>query len=178
MLRGPLGPSTPQYVRKPPPKCPRPPKAPQFVHLGRREPQTKTDHILGYVAQNAISRAPNPPATTHFWWFPALKIALTDAYTPALRPSGLRQAARGSPKTWVAKWVNKVHRLQKKKRLTLGPASVGFFDNFKCQYVACSRGRSALVINGNMKPYLENPHVQYIMRAPLASELFLPPSQS
>ena len=38
----------------------------------------KTDHILGYVAQNAISSAPNPPATTHFWWFPPLKIALTN----------------------------------------------------------------------------------------------------
>ena len=42
-------------------------------------PKPKTDHILGYVAQNVISSTPNPPATTHFWWFPPLKIALTDA---------------------------------------------------------------------------------------------------
>ena len=30
-------------------------------------PKPKTDHILGDVAQNVISSAPNPPATTHFW---------------------------------------------------------------------------------------------------------------
>ena len=30
---------------------------------------------LGYVAQNTISSAPNPPAATHFWWFAPLKIA-------------------------------------------------------------------------------------------------------
>ena len=42
-------------------------------------PKPKTDHILGYVAQNAVPSAPNPPATTHFWWFPPLKIVLTDA---------------------------------------------------------------------------------------------------
>ena len=36
-------------------------------------------HIFGYMALNAIPRAPTPPATPHFWWFPALKIAQTDA---------------------------------------------------------------------------------------------------
>ena len=61
--KGPLGPSNSTI-------CPRialkmPPKAPKFVHIGRR--------------QNAISSAPNPPTTTHFWWFPPLKIALTNA---------------------------------------------------------------------------------------------------
>ena len=53
----------------------------------------------------------NPPATTHFWWFPSLKIAPTPA---APRPNGLRRAARGSPKRWVSKWVNKVHLVQKR----------------------------------------------------------------
>ena len=49
---------------------------------------TIADHILGYLAQNAISSAPNPPAPTHFWWFPPLKIALTDAWTSVPRPVG------------------------------------------------------------------------------------------
>ena len=39
----------------------------------------KTDHILGYVAQDVISSASNAPATIDFWRFPPLKIALSDA---------------------------------------------------------------------------------------------------
>ena len=75
MLKGPL---TPQYVRKPPPEGP--PKAQNLCTLAANSPKPKTDHILGYVPQNAISSAPNPPTTTHFWWTPPpLKIALTDA---------------------------------------------------------------------------------------------------
>ena len=52
--------------------------------------------------------------------------------------------------------------------LTLASSSVGFFDNFKRQYVALSRSRNALVVVGNIKPYLENPRVRYIMKALLA----------
>ena len=36
-------------------------------------------HIFGYMSQNAIPRAPTPPATAHFLWFPPLRIAQTDA---------------------------------------------------------------------------------------------------
>ena len=81
--------------------------------LAADTPKPKTDHISGYMAQNAMSSAPNPPATTHFWWFPPLKIALSNTWTPVPRPSGLRQAARGGPQRWVQKWVNKVHRVRK-----------------------------------------------------------------
>ena len=35
-------------------------------------------HIFGYMAQNAIPRAPTPRATPHVLWFPPLKIAQTD----------------------------------------------------------------------------------------------------
>ena len=61
--------------------CPRTaPKRPQnLCTLAADSPKPKADHISGYVAQNVIPRAPNPPATTHFRWFPPLKIALTDA---------------------------------------------------------------------------------------------------
>ena len=59
--KGPLGPSNSTICPRTAPK--RPPKAPEFVHIGRRQPKPKIDHILGYVAQNLISSAPNPPAT-------------------------------------------------------------------------------------------------------------------
>ena len=36
-------------------------------------------HIFGYMAQNAIPRAPTPPATLQFLWFPPLRFAQTDA---------------------------------------------------------------------------------------------------
>ena len=45
--------------------------------------------------------------------------------------------------------------------LTLVSFSVGFFENFKCQYVAMSRSHNALIVIGNNQPYLENPRVQY-----------------
>ena len=69
-------PLTPQYVRDRPSKGPQ--KLQNLCKLAANSPKPKKDHISGYVAQNAISSAPNPPATTHFWWFPRLKIALTD----------------------------------------------------------------------------------------------------
>ena len=81
----------------------RPPEAP---NVNSRKP--KIGHIFGYMAQNAIPRAPTPPATPHFLWFPPLKIAQTDAYTPIPRPTRLRQAASSSPNRWVPKWVNRV----------------------------------------------------------------------
>ena len=66
-------PLTTQYVRE------RAHKAQNLCTLAADSHKPKTDHILGCVAHNAIPSAPNPPATTHFWWFPPLKIALTDA---------------------------------------------------------------------------------------------------
>ena len=67
---GPLRPSNSTICRQTAPK--RLPK-PQNLHtLAADGPKPKKDHILGYVAQNAISSAPDPPTTTHFWWFPPL----------------------------------------------------------------------------------------------------------
>jgi hypothetical protein len=73
----PKGPLNPQFAREPPPKGTQ--KSRILCTLAADSPKPKTDHILGDVAQNAVSSAPNPPATTHFWWFPPLKIAQTDA---------------------------------------------------------------------------------------------------
>ena len=52
----------------------RPPEAPN-AHSHK----PRIGHIFGYMAQNAIPRAPTPPATPHFLWFPPLRIAQTDA---------------------------------------------------------------------------------------------------
>ena len=52
----------------------RPPKAP---NADSHKP--RIGHIFGYMAQNAIPRAPTPPATPHVLWFPPLRIAQTDA---------------------------------------------------------------------------------------------------
>ena len=76
VLKGSLGPSNSTYAHEQPPKGPRKPQ--NLFTLAANSPKPKTDHILGYPAQNVISSAPNPPATTHFWWLSPLKIALTD----------------------------------------------------------------------------------------------------
>ena len=78
--KGPLRPSNSKICPRTAPEIP--PKAPQIVHIGRRSPKPKTDGTLGYVAQKAISRTPNAPATTHFGWFPPLKVALNDTENP------------------------------------------------------------------------------------------------
>ena len=77
VLKGPLGPSNSTICPRNAPK--RPLKAQNLCTLAADSPKPKTDHILGHVAQKATLSAPNPPVTTHFWWFPPLKIALTDA---------------------------------------------------------------------------------------------------
>ena len=43
--------------------------------LRQTAPKPRTGRILGYVAQNQIPRAPSPPATPHFLWFPSLRFA-------------------------------------------------------------------------------------------------------
>ena len=51
----------------------RPPKAP---NADSHKP--RIGHIFGYIAQKAVPRAPTPPATPPFLWFPPLRIAQTD----------------------------------------------------------------------------------------------------
>ena len=59
--------------------CPRngPKRPPEGPNAHRHKP--RIGHIFGYMAQNAIPRAPTPPATPHVLWFPPLRIAQTDA---------------------------------------------------------------------------------------------------
>ena len=49
-------------------------------YLCPTQPKPRTGRILGYVAQNQVPRAPIPPATPHFLWFPSLIIAQRDPY--------------------------------------------------------------------------------------------------
>ena len=57
--KGPLGPSNSTLRPRTAPKRPRKPQ--NLCTLAPDSPKPKTDHILGCVAQNAISSAPNPP---------------------------------------------------------------------------------------------------------------------
>ena len=59
--------------------CPRkgPKRPPEAPKADSHKP--RTGHIFGYMAQNAILRAPAIPATPHFLWFPPLRIAQMDA---------------------------------------------------------------------------------------------------
>ena len=59
--------------------CPRngPQRPPEAPNADSHKP--RIGHIFGYMAQNAIPRAPTPPATPHFLWFPPLRIAQTHA---------------------------------------------------------------------------------------------------
>ena len=81
----------------------RPPEAP---NADNHKPTI--GHIFGYMAQIAIPRAPTPSAIPQFLWFPPLRIAQMDTYTPVPRPTRLRQAASSNPTRWVPKWVNRV----------------------------------------------------------------------
>ena len=69
--KGPLGPSISTICLRTAPK--RPPKKAQILcTLATDMLKPNRDHIFGYVAQNPISSPADPPATTHFWWFPTL----------------------------------------------------------------------------------------------------------
>ena len=60
-----------------PTNSPKRPQKPQILcRLAGNSHKPRTGHIFGYTAQNAIPRAPNPPAIhPHFLWFPPLRIA-------------------------------------------------------------------------------------------------------
>ena len=58
------------------------PKSPKICAMCTDTPKPSMGRILGYVAQNPISRAPSPPATPRFLWFPSLKVAQREAQTP------------------------------------------------------------------------------------------------
>ena len=80
MTKGPLVPSNSTICPRNGPK--RRQKAPKICAMCTNTPKPRTGRIFGYVAQKRISRAPSPPATLHFLWFPSLRIAQRDTQTP------------------------------------------------------------------------------------------------
>ena len=82
----PRGPANSTTCPQPPPKSPQ--RAKTACTWAAESPTPKTKHILCSLAPNAICNAPNPPSTTHLWWFQPLKISLTDVSTPYLGPVG------------------------------------------------------------------------------------------
>ena len=57
-------------------------KAPKTCAMRTNTPKPSTGRILGYVAQIRIPKAPSPPASPHFLWFPSLRIAQRATHTP------------------------------------------------------------------------------------------------
>ena len=63
-----------------------PTRPPQALNADSHKP--RKNHIFGYMAQNAIPRAPAPPATPHFLWSPPLRIAQRTPRPQYLGPLG------------------------------------------------------------------------------------------
>ena len=76
MLESPLLPFTCKICPKDGPE--RSQKAPNLRNV-HKHPKTKHRPYLGLCGSKRIPRAPSPPATPHFLWFPPLGIAQTDA---------------------------------------------------------------------------------------------------
>ena len=79
--------------------------------LGTREdlaegytPKARTGRILGYVVQNQIPKAPSPPATRPFLWFPSLESAQRDTSTPIPRVTWWSQRATRAAHRWGQRW--------------------------------------------------------------------------
>ena len=71
------------------------PKSPKNCAMCTNPPKPSMDRILGYVAQNPIPRAPSPPATPHFLWFPSLENRPTRHVDPCT--SGHLVQSEGGP---------------------------------------------------------------------------------
>ena len=103
-------PSTPRYVRETAQKGA---KKPQICAMCTNTPKPSTGRILGYVAQNLIPRAPSPPATPHFLWFPSLRIAQRATQTPVPVVTWLSQRASQPAHGGGQRWVHQCPRGEK-----------------------------------------------------------------
>ena len=70
--------------------------------LRQTDPKPRTGRILGYVVPNRIPRAPSPPASPHFLWFPSFKNFSTRRLDPRssghlLEPEGSAARAQLGP---------------------------------------------------------------------------------
>ena len=74
------------------------PTRPIFCQFATHNPKPTIGCILGFMAQKVIPLAPKPPTTLHLLWFPPLRMAQTDAHTPAPLPTRPQYAASWSRK--------------------------------------------------------------------------------
>ena len=109
----------------------RPPEAPNAdIHKPR------IGHIFGYTAQNAIPRAPTPPATPHFLWFPPSELPKRTPRPQYLGPLGcgkLQAQAQtgGCPNgSMGSSWGKKMTFLKNDPR-TCTPLKQVFLDRFE-----------------------------------------------
>ena len=82
-------------------------------YLCPTHPKPRRRRILGYVAQNQVPRAPIPPATPHFLWFPSLTIAQQDPYTLVPVVTSFSRRAAQPAHSGGQRWVNQGARGEK-----------------------------------------------------------------
>ena len=82
-------------------------------YLCTKHPKPRRRRILGYVAQNQVPRARIPPATPHFLWFPSLRIAQRDPYTPVPVVTSFSWRAAQPAHSGGQRWVNQGARGEK-----------------------------------------------------------------
>ena len=83
-------------------------------YLCPTQPKPRTGRILGKVAQNQLPRAPIPPATPQFLWFPSLKIAQRDPYTLVRVVTSCSRRAAQHAHSGGQRWVHRGPRGEKK----------------------------------------------------------------
>ena len=93
--------------------------------LCQTRPKPKTGRILGYVAPNRIPRAPIPPASPHFLWFPPLRIAQRDPHTPVPMVTSCSRRAAQPAHSWGQRWVHRGPRGEKKIVFEVVPRALG-----------------------------------------------------
>ena len=84
--------------------------------------------ILGYVAQNRILRAPSPPATPDFLWFPTLRIAQRDTQTPILVVTWWSRRVAWAAHGGGQRWVHHGPRGEKKIYSKVVPSPLGMLQ--------------------------------------------------
>ena len=101
------------------------PKSPKNCAMCTSTPKPRTGRILGYVAQKRIPRAPSPPATPHFLWFPSLRLAQRDTSTPIPVVTWCSRRAGQPTHSGGQRWVHQGPQGEKKIFSKVVPRPLG-----------------------------------------------------
>ena len=102
-------------------------KAPKTCAMRTNTPKPSTGRILGYVAQIRIPRAPSPPASPHFLWFPSLRIAQPATRTPVPVVTWWSRRAARPAHGGGQRWVHQGPRGEKNIFSKVVPRPLGMF---------------------------------------------------